>query len=109
MWRALPRLFRTTSIKTRNPGEEANFRSVERCPFAVKRTASDNIPVYVYHKNNKNLAVTVIKKVRGDVARLKSELEFLCRVRIDVKPGGILEMPGNHKRSVRGYLKGIGY
>lgn len=103
MFRGLP------AIETKHVAEEANFRPVNKCPFRVKRTNADNLPVYVYHKNNKTLAITVIRKVRGDVEKLKTELEFICRCRIDEKPGGILEIPGNHRRVVKSYLKGIGY
>lgn len=79
------------------------------CPFRVQRTRSDNIPVYVYRRLNRNLAVTVVRKVRGDLETLRRELEVLCRRRVEEKPGGVLEIQGNYRRQIKAYFKGIGY
>eukprot|EP00746_Dinoflagellata_sp_MGD_P045117 gnl/MRDRNA2_/MRDRNA2_210538_c0_seq1.p1 gnl/MRDRNA2_/MRDRNA2_210538_c0~~gnl/MRDRNA2_/MRDRNA2_210538_c0_seq1.p1 ORF type:complete len:192 (+),score=7.13 gnl/MRDRNA2_/MRDRNA2_210538_c0_seq1:76-651(+) len=79
------------------------------CPFEIRRTKSDNMPVYVYHRRNRNICVTVVRKVKGDQEEFRKELEFLCRCRITVGKSGFLEIPGNHRRTVSAYLRGIGY
>ncbi|CAJ1360879.1 unnamed protein product [Effrenium voratum] len=84
-----------------------SFRSV--CPFTVHRTASDNIPVYVTRRKNRTEDVTVVKKVRGDREALKREIEFLCGTRASYGKSGFLEVVGNHRRAIKGYLRSIGY
>ncbi|CAJ1360878.1 unnamed protein product [Effrenium voratum] len=79
------------------------------CPFTVHRTASDNIPVYVTRRKNRTEDVTVVKKVRGDREALKREIEFLCGTRASYGKSGFLEVVGNHRRAIKGYLRSIGY
>mmetsp|Transcript_139974 Transcript_139974/g.390216 ORF Transcript_139974/g.390216 Transcript_139974/m.390216 type:complete len:160 (-) Transcript_139974:381-860(-) len=79
------------------------------CPFTVHRTASDNIPVYVFKRKNRTEAVTVIRKVRGNVDELRKELECLCQCRFAYGKNGFLEAVGNHRKVIKAYLKSIGY
>lgn len=86
----------------------AYLRPKTKLPFFVKRSASDNLPIYVFKKNNRTLAFTVIRKIRGDVKELKAQLEVLTRSRVVEEPGGVLQIHGNCRNSVRRYLEGIG-
>eukprot|EP00929_Paragymnodinium_shiwhaense_P114103 TRINITY_DN82417_c0_g1_i1.p1 TRINITY_DN82417_c0_g1~~TRINITY_DN82417_c0_g1_i1.p1 ORF type:complete len:247 (-),score=41.66 TRINITY_DN82417_c0_g1_i1:77-817(-) len=94
-------------------GEDGVFQRERKyqnsAPFSVYRTASDNLPVYVYKRKNRNEAVTVIRKVRGDEESFRKELEFLCRARVSFGKSGFLEVPGNHRRIICAYLRSIGY
>ena len=79
------------------------------CPFTVHRTASDNLPVYVIKRLNRTQDVTVVKKLRGDPDAFKREIEFLCQARASYGKSGFLQIVGNHKRVIKGYLRSIGY
>ncbi|CAJ1360877.1 unnamed protein product [Effrenium voratum] len=70
-----------------------SFRSV--CPFTVRKNRTED--------------VTVVKKVRGDREALKREIEFLCGTRASYGKSGFLEVVGNHRRAIKGYLRSIGY
>merc|ERR1719282_1488387 len=84
-------------------------RWIEACPFTVHRTQSDNIPVYVFKRKNRNEAVTVIRKLRGDSEALRKELQYLCQCPVIYGKNGFLEMVGNHRRIIKAYLRSIGY
>eukprot|EP00438_Fugacium_kawagutii_P007655 Skav232203 [mRNA] locus=scaffold2626:41199:41687:- [translate_table: standard] len=79
------------------------------CPFTVHRTGSDNLPVYVVKRKNRSEDVTVIKKLVGDPEALKREIEFLCQTRASYGKSGFLQVVGNHRRVIVGYLKSLGY
>mmetsp|Transcript_59860 Transcript_59860/g.129743 ORF Transcript_59860/g.129743 Transcript_59860/m.129743 type:complete len:181 (+) Transcript_59860:129-671(+) len=84
-------------------------RPQRRCPFTVHRTGSDNLPVYVYRRNNRSQVVTVIRKVKGNQEELRKELVHLCRSSVIVGREGYLEIMGHHRRAVKAYLRSIGY
>eukprot|EP00434_Breviolum_minutum_P012297 symbB.v1.2.010838.t1/scaffold683.1/size173061/11 len=91
----------------RSQKHQRSYRSV--CPFTVHRTASDNLPVYVIKRLNRTQDVTVVKKLRGDPDAFKREIEFLCQARARYGKSGFLQIVGNHKRVIKGYLRSIGY
>ncbi|CAE7880608.1 img2 [Symbiodinium microadriaticum] len=123
MFRAWSRIFRplgraasTTAEVAEKPREAAaerlnrhdrSYRAI--CPFTVRRTSSDNLPVYVVKRKNRSEDVTIIRKVRGDPQALKRELEFLCRTKVSYGKSGFLQIVGNHRRAIKEYLKSIGY
>mmetsp|Transcript_60454 Transcript_60454/g.136070 ORF Transcript_60454/g.136070 Transcript_60454/m.136070 type:complete len:167 (-) Transcript_60454:24-524(-) len=80
-----------------------------KCPFWIRRTSSDNLPVYLQKRLNGNVAMTVIRKVRGNDKVLRKELEVLCQKKVHVGRSGYLEIMGNHVGKVKAYLKSIGY
>ncbi|CAE8588881.1 unnamed protein product, partial [Polarella glacialis] len=88
-------------------GKTRLFRSA--CPFTVHRTASDNLPVYVISRNKRSVDITVVKKTRGDQEELRKELEYLCRCRVTYDKSGFLSLVGNHRRTIKAYLRSIGY
>ncbi|CAD7930719.1 unnamed protein product [Amoebophrya sp. A25] len=78
-------------------------------PFYVKRTASGNLPIYVFRRNNKSLALTVIRKIRGDIEELKNQLKVVCRgARVSVSENQGLEIHGDYRNVVKSYLEGCG-
>mmetsp|Transcript_134705 Transcript_134705/g.190455 ORF Transcript_134705/g.190455 Transcript_134705/m.190455 type:complete len:128 (+) Transcript_134705:62-445(+) len=127
MFRAWSRIFRplgraasTTAEVAEKPREAAaerlnrpanrhdrSYRAI--CPFTVRRTSSDNLPVYVVKRKNRSEDVTIVRKVRGDPEALKRELEFLCRTKVSFGKSGFLQLVGNHRRAIKEYLKSIGY
>ncbi|CAE7815140.1 img2 [Symbiodinium sp. CCMP2592] len=86
---------------------DRSYRAI--CPFTVRRTSSDNLPVYVVKRKNRSEDVTIVRKVRGDPEALKRELEFLCRTKVSYGKSGFLQLVGNHRRAIKEYLKSIGY
>mmetsp|Transcript_48396 Transcript_48396/g.128166 ORF Transcript_48396/g.128166 Transcript_48396/m.128166 type:complete len:164 (-) Transcript_48396:371-862(-) len=80
-----------------------------KCPFFVSRTSSQNLPVYVVKRQNRNQAVTVIRKVKGNKEAFIRELEFLCRCKVKIGKSGFLELPGNRRVQVLEYLRSVGY
>ncbi|CAE8593695.1 unnamed protein product [Polarella glacialis] len=53
--------------------------------------------------------VQVVKKTRGDQEELRKELEYLCRCRVTYDKSGFLSLVGNHRRTIKAYLRSIGY
>ena len=47
----------------------------EILPFQVIRTHTDNLPVYMDYKNDRNIKRTVIRHVKGDIEEFKRELK----------------------------------
>eukprot|EP00921_Rhytidocystis_pertsovi_P009353 GHVQ01015050.1.p2 GENE.GHVQ01015050.1~~GHVQ01015050.1.p2 ORF type:complete len:143 (-),score=11.06 GHVQ01015050.1:427-855(-) len=76
---------------------------ISRIPFGVRRTASDNFPVYLKWRKNKTEVFTVLKKIHGNKQILKSELQTICESPVKEQPGWF-EVNGNHK-----WLMHIGY
>ncbi|CAD7935104.1 unnamed protein product [Amoebophrya sp. A120] len=100
--------FRSTLSKRDPVPALENKRNKAGPPFYVKRTSSGNLPIYVFKKNNKTLALTVIRKVRGDINELKKQLEVLCRTRVRISESQGLEIFGDCKNVIRSYLEGCG-
>mmetsp|Transcript_56507 Transcript_56507/g.104632 ORF Transcript_56507/g.104632 Transcript_56507/m.104632 type:complete len:163 (-) Transcript_56507:117-605(-) len=104
---------RQEDVQHEHLSEDGPFQRIARwqtrCPFFVRRTCSDNLPVYLQKRLNGNMVMTVIRKVRGDDAALKKELEVLCQKKVHVGRSGYLEIMGNHTGKVKAYLRSIGY
>ncbi|EKX73279.1 conserved hypothetical protein [Theileria equi strain WA] len=84
-------------------------RKINAIPFHINRTASDNLAVFVKHRNNNSLVFTHVRKVKGNRRILKEELkEIVGRAKIvDTKDCFVIQ--GNHKCKIRSYLKHIGF
>eukprot|EP00921_Rhytidocystis_pertsovi_P009352 GHVQ01015049.1.p2 GENE.GHVQ01015049.1~~GHVQ01015049.1.p2 ORF type:complete len:148 (-),score=10.61 GHVQ01015049.1:427-870(-) len=81
---------------------------ISRIPFGVRRTASDNFPVYLKWRKNKTEVFTVLKKIHGNKQILKSELQTICESPVKEQPGWF-EVNGNHKVRIKQWLMHIGY
>ena len=123
MFRAWSRIFRplgraasTTAEVAEKPREAAaerlnrhdrSYRAI--CPFTVRRTSSDNLPVYVVKRRIDRRTSRSSAKFGGTPQALKRELEFLCRTKVSYGKSGFLQIVGNHRRAIKEYLKSIGY
>ncbi|KAF4326611.1 mitochondrial ribosomal protein L49 precursor [Plasmodium falciparum NF54] len=83
-------------------------KKINKIPFYIRRTASDNLPVFLKYKNNKNLVITVIRKIKGNKEILKREIKSICNSEVIEKPDSFL-IRGNHKKKIKDYFKYIGY
>jgi hypothetical protein len=79
-------------------------------PFLVPRTKSKNLPVYVQYYHGGNQVVTVVRKYKGDEAALATGLQAVVGpdVPLRVRPGRI-EIKGDRKAAIEGWLQDIGY
>lgn len=78
-------------------------------PFAVDRTdIGQSFPVYTDIKGGKTKVVTLVRKIRGDVHELKSELEKVTGTTVEIKAGR-LEVKGNFRKRIKKWLLGLGF
>lgn len=98
---------------------------VESLPYLVKRTANGNLPVYTEYKNSRSRAITIIRRIDGDIESLRNDLERKVfgsanleaegshhGVQVDVairKPSNHIWINGNVSRNVRYWLTSIGF
>ncbi|ETW47431.1 hypothetical protein PFMALIP_04512 [Plasmodium falciparum MaliPS096_E11] len=66
-------------------------KKINKIPFYIRRTASDNLPVFLKYKNNKNLVITVIRKIKGNKEILKREIKSICN-------SEVIEKPDSHRK-----------
>jgi hypothetical protein len=80
--------------------------------WAVSRTQSHRLPVYTDYRN-KNTVVrkeTLVRRVRGDVQALRSELQSLVGPDYPVTVHtGCLRVKGIHTRLITQYLARLGF
>ena len=78
-------------------------------PFAVERAAGDALPVYTDYKHGRTKVVTILRKIKGDVAVLQAEIEKVCEnAPVMVRPGKIV-IDGNYHRRIKVWLTGLGF
>ncbi len=67
------------------------------------------LPVYSDFKNGRTRALTVVRKVGGDVYVLREELRRLSGgAAVTVRPGR-LEVEGNKSKEIKAWLAGLGF
>ncbi len=79
---------------------------VAAAPFFVKRTSSNNLPVYTVTRRNGSLLFTEIRKVRGNSEELRAEIAAITQSRVEKVSDGVLRVQGNHKLAIKKYLAG---
>ena len=78
-------------------------------PFQVERTdVGDGLPVYTDFKGGKTKVITIIRKCKGDIQELKSEVEKVVGKSVELRPGKIV-INGNFHRRVKIWLLGLGF
>eukprot|EP01039_Chlorochromonas_danica_P006010 gene6009-6620_t len=78
-------------------------------PFAVERShVGGALPVYTKFKGGRTKVVTRLRKVKGDVEKLKAEMEKVVGKEVYIKPGR-LEVDGNYNRRLKTWLTGLGF
>ena len=58
-----------------NPPPTPDPAQIVRLPYYIHRTASQQLPIYKLAKRGGNLRQTRLRKVEGDLARLRSDLQ----------------------------------
>lgn len=81
---------------------------LEQLPFAIERTTSGNLPVYVKYNCNHQIKKTIIRKLSGDVDLFVDELKKVVSNAEVRKKVGKIEIPGVHKESVETWLLRLG-
>lgn len=79
-------------------------------PFFVERTGSAAaLPVYTEFKAGRTKVVTILRKIGGDVASLKADLEVVCGGEPAIVRPGKLVVNGNYSLRVKRWLLGLGF
>jgi large subunit ribosomal protein L49 len=92
-------------------GTKANpYKYPLEVPFKIRRTASNNLPVYLDYKNSGSRVNTYLKGFEGDEKRLFHEVQVFMGPKIDVKlrPGRI-EIKGDHVEKMKKWLEVQGW
>ena len=78
-------------------------------PFCVDRTdIGDQLPVYVDYKGAGTKVVTILRKVKGDVAKFKSEMEKVVGKEVQIKNGKLV-VDGHYRRRLKVWLTALGF
>ncbi len=79
-------------------------------PFFVRRTSSDNLPVYVMYRQNRSLAYTQIRKINGDTEAFLSQLSIVTHgAKTGIIAPGVIEAYGRHDKAVKSWLQDLGF
>ena len=79
-------------------------------PFMVDRTTmGEALPVYTKYIGGRTKVVTILRKCRGDVELLKSEMEKVVDGnKVSVRPGKLV-VDGNYHARLKKWLTGLGF
>lgn len=85
------------------PTEKTNY------PFMVDRTGVGKaLPIYTDYVGGNTKVVTILRKCKGDIALLKSEMEKVVGKPVQVKPGKLIVV-GNYSRRLKLWLASLGF
>ncbi|KAF7876421.1 hypothetical protein EAF04_001513 [Stromatinia cepivora] len=96
----------SSSISTSTPPQITSANAPNQ-PYHVSRTPSKNLPVYALAKAGGNLKQTKIRKIEGDIMKLKEQLEeafFNKEVRVNQLTKQII-IKGSCKPEVEKFLE----
>ncbi|CAD6455377.1 6e5cbd31-0af8-4f5e-abb5-507f3fc95a05 [Sclerotinia trifoliorum] len=96
----------STSTSTSTPPQITSAEAPNQ-PYHVSRTHSKNLPVYGRAKAGGNLKQTIIRKIEGDIMKLKEQLEgalFNKEVRVNHLTKQII-IKGSCQLEVRQFLE----
>ena len=83
--------------------------TISEMPFRVERTHKGNLPVFTDLRSGGTRELTVVRKIYGDVDKLKNELAKVCsNSKIEEKVGR-LEISGKHTQKVKLWLTRVGF
>lgn len=81
----------------------------ENLPFQIKRTHTNNLPVYSNYKHGHLVKKTIVRLCYGDLHELKTELEKITsNSNVYIKTGKVV-IDGLHKKKVNDYLLRLGF
>jgi len=82
---------------------------IPKPPFSIRRTVGNHLPVYKLNEIGGTFAVTVVKKIKGQIEPLRRDLSILTRSQAQAFSDGSIKIQGDHKVMVRKYLEGLGF
>jgi large subunit ribosomal protein L49 len=78
-------------------------------PFTIKRTHTDNLPVYSEYNHDHTIKRTVVRLIEGDVGKFVNELrKIVSNSDIKVKTGKVL-VNGLHALKIKIWLRSLGF
>ena len=78
-------------------------------PFAVSRTENASLPVYTDYKGGRTKVITILRRIRGDIFELQSEMSKVCDGReVIIRPGKLV-VDGNYHARLKIWLSGLGF
>ena len=81
----------------------------DNIPFSIKRTHTNNLPVYTRYKQQHEIKRTVIRHINGDVNDLVKEVKKITsNSEVEIKVGRI-EIKGLHAEKIKNYLYRLGF
>jgi hypothetical protein len=96
------------NIKTNASGFEMPLGGTEKLPFAVDRTNSGSLPVYMDYRAGRTRTETIVRKITGDVKAIASELVKITGSTVVQKPAQVV-VKGHHLRIIRLWLRSLGF
>lgn len=73
----------STSTPATTASPSSTTSSPEQLPYRVNRTPSKNLPIYLLAKRGGNLKQTRLRKIEGDLAKLKEDLQQALKIEED--------------------------
>lgn len=84
-------------------------KEIPNLPFVVERTGVGlSLPVYTDYKAGRTKVVTILRKCKGDINLLKSEMEKVVGKPVRIMPGKLV-VDGNYSRALKIWLTAIGF
>lgn len=78
-------------------------------PFEVERSSIGGaLPIYTDYVAGGTKVITILRKCKGDIEILKSEMEKVCETEVEVRPGKLV-VAGNFDRRLKTWLTGLGF
>lgn len=78
-------------------------------PFFVERTdVGDSLPVYTDFKGGGTKVVTIVRKVKGDVHKLKADMEQVVGKEVQIKNGKLV-VDGHYRKRLKIWLTALGF
>jgi hypothetical protein len=79
-------------------------------PFAVSRTEEGKaLPVYSDYKGGGTKVITIIRRIRGDVFAMQSDMSKVCDGKeVIIRPGKLV-VEGNYHARCKMWLAGLGF
>jgi hypothetical protein len=68
----------------------------------------DALPVYTDLVSSGTRVITILRKIKGDIGELQSEVEKVVGKEVALRPGKIV-IEGRYKRRIQMWLTGLGF
>ena len=89
---------------------QATKLDTTKIPYAVKRTASGNLPVYIITRGINRDSITCIGAVYGDTNAFISDLRMtVCGDAAIMEQGRNIEIIGRYGKPVKKWLQSLGF